>query len=115
MVVDDEQGHVKFGITSGDPRPRLREHARDGFTRVVRLLVDLPDDVARPMECDVIATLRLAREKPVRGREYFDSRVLATVLDIVDHYPIPKPTVPSQVTAAQGQAGPTSSRICARV
>ncbi|WP_144317010.1 hypothetical protein [Streptomyces sp. sk226] len=104
VVLNDDDGHVKFGITSGDPRARLRRHRRDGFLRVVRLLTGLPDDTARGVEKAVIATLQLAREKPVRGREYFDGRVLATVLDIVDHYPIAAPTLP-QVTTPPGEQG----------
>jgi hypothetical protein len=39
------------------------------------------------MERDVIATLRLAGEQPIHGREYYGIHVLATVLDIVDNYP----------------------------
>lgn len=93
VVVNDDDNHVKVGITSGDPRPRLHFHRRDGFTTVVRLLTDFPN--AYPLECDVKATLKLAGEKPVRGFEYFDVRVLATILDVVDHYP-PSPVLPAQ-------------------
>lgn len=88
VVADDEEGRLKFGITSGDPRPRLRRHATAGYSRVVRLLVGLPAGVAFELESSVLATLRLAREKPVRGKEYFDDRVMGVVLDIVDNYPI---------------------------
>lgn len=84
VLADQGNASIKFGITSGDPRPRLQDHARAGFTTLVRLLTGLPDAFA--LERDVKATLALAGEKPVRGREYFDVRVLATVLDVVDHY-----------------------------
>lgn len=86
VVADDINDHLKFGITSGDPRPRLQDHERDGFDRVVRLLTDLPEGVAHALERSVLATLRLAGEQPVRGREYFDMRAMATVLDVVDHH-----------------------------
>lgn len=84
VVADDANGVVKFGITSGDPRPRLYRHARDGFVRVIRLLESLPDDVAPRLERAVLAALRNACEEPVRGLEYFPSRVLGLVLNMVD-------------------------------
>lgn len=77
---------VKFGITSGDPRPRLRAHARDGLTKVVRLTAALPDGVALSAERRVRAALALAGEKPVRGREYFDVSCLALILDVADSW-----------------------------
>ncbi|MBT3161522.1 GIY-YIG nuclease family protein [Streptomyces sp. Vc74B-19] len=87
VVRDGEQGIIKFGITSGDPRPRLRDHAVDGFTQVVRLHRNLPDEVAPGLERTVLAALRDAREMPVRGREYFWDRTLQLVLDLVDNHP----------------------------
>lgn len=87
VVADEEEGRLKFGITSGDPRPRLGDHKRAGYGRVVRLLVDLPGDVAPELERSVLAALRLAGEAPVQGREYFHDSVTALVLDVVDNYP----------------------------
>ncbi|MFJ4738192.1 hypothetical protein [Streptomyces sp. NPDC088775] len=88
VVVDDVRGRIKFGITSGDPRPRLRDHARDGFEIVVRLLTGLPETVAPDLERKLIRMLTLAGVEPVRGREYFDRCPAETlILDIVDHYP----------------------------
>jgi len=87
VVHDDDADHIKFGITSGDPRPRLREHARGGFTAVIRILEDLPGTTAPDMERLAISTLRLAGETPVRGREYYAANVLPVVLDVVDNYP----------------------------
>ncbi|MHC3450808.1 GIY-YIG nuclease family protein [Streptomyces prasinus] len=84
VVVNEIDDTVKFGITSGDPRPRLGMHARDGFDSVVRLVENLPDDLALRTERAVRAALRDAREAPVRGREYFPARVLGLVLDVVD-------------------------------
>ncbi|MFD5792429.1 hypothetical protein ACFWIO_02655 [Streptomyces diastatochromogenes] len=90
VVVDEVTNRIKFGISSGDPRPRLGDHARDGFEVVVRLLADLPKTVAPDLERDVKATLTLAGIKPIRGREYFDRRFAeAVILDVVDCYPFP--------------------------
>jgi hypothetical protein len=84
VVADEINDTVKFGITSGDPRPRLGIHARDGFESVTRLAEGLPGDLAPRLERAVIAALQDAGEAPVRGREYFPARVLALVLDVVD-------------------------------
>lgn len=84
VVADDINDVVKFGITSGDPRPRLGVHARDGFDSVVRLVEDLPGDLAPRLERAVLAALQDAREAPVRGREYFPARALGLILDLVD-------------------------------
>lgn len=82
-VVSDELNEaLKFGITSGDPRPRLAVHARNGFDTVVRLIEGLPSSLA--LEQAVSAALRDAREAPIRGREYFPAHVMALVLDVVD-------------------------------
>ncbi|TXS63825.1 hypothetical protein [Streptomyces sp. sk2.1] len=78
---------VKFGITSGDPRPRLRAHRRNGLDQVLRLFTGLPDGVARALENNIIAALRDAREEPIQGREYFSSRALPLILDLIDHHP----------------------------
>lgn len=85
-VVVDAACNVKFGISSGDARPRLRAHKRSGYTKVVRLYSNLPDDVALTTERSVKSTLRLADITPIRGREYFGPEALAVVLDIVDGY-----------------------------
>lgn len=88
LYVVSSSDTVKFGITSGNPRPRLTEHRRTGYRTVIRLLTGLPGDVAPRLEQDVIATLRLAEYIPVRGREYFHLDALAVILDVVDHYPL---------------------------
>ncbi|KAF4408624.1 GIY-YIG nuclease family protein [Streptomyces lycii] len=84
VVRDPDTNTVKFGITSGDPRPRLRTHAADGLTDVIRLHTDMPGTAAPDLERRIINALRDAGETPVRGREYYPARVLATVLDIAD-------------------------------
>jgi hypothetical protein len=78
---------VKFGITSGDPRPRLAKHRLAGYSTVIRLLTDLPDEMASDMENAVLATLSLARLKPVLGREYYGGEALGLIVDITDNYP----------------------------
>lgn len=84
VVADTVNEIVKFGITSGSPRIRLRAHAHDGFDSVVRLLEGLPGDLAPRLERAILNALQDAREEPVRGREYFSSDALALILDLVD-------------------------------
>jgi hypothetical protein len=77
---------VKFGITSGDPRPRLAKHARRGYATVVRLHTGLPGTVAPDAETAIVAALAVAGEQPVQGKEYFDVSCLGLVVDIADSY-----------------------------
>ncbi len=91
VVADDERGWIKFGVTSGDPAHRLATHARNGFARTIRRLTGLAEGVALDLERSLLATLRLAGEEPVQGREYYDDALEALVLDIVDNYPMPRP------------------------
>lgn len=86
-VVTDDLDMVKFGITSGDPRPRLRFHRRAGLDQVVRLFTGLPAGVARELETRIIAALWKAGEEPIRGREYFPARSLPRILHLIDHHP----------------------------
>lgn len=79
VVVDPLKHAVKFGISSGDPRPRLGVHRREGFTDVQLLRCDIPR--ARMIEADTRAVLREAGLVPLRGREYFDISALALILD----------------------------------
>lgn len=87
IVANDEQRRIKFGISTGDGRPRLRTHRAAGYRRRIRLMTQLPGDAALEMEQSVKSTLRLAGELPEHGREYFGIHVLGTVLDVVDNYP----------------------------
>ena len=79
-------GIVKFGITSGDPRPRLRDHAANGFASVVRLVAGLPRTLALDAENAVKSALAMAGEKPVRGREYFDVSCVPLIIDVADSW-----------------------------
>jgi hypothetical protein len=85
VVTSDELARVKFGITSGDARRRIRHHQSDGYGTVVRSITGLAD--APDVESAVLATLRLAGLKPVLGREHFDISALEVVLDVVDNWP----------------------------
>ena len=77
---------VKFGVTSGDPWPRLRKHAGDGLREIVRRVTGLPGTAAPDTERAVKAALALAGETPLRGLEYFDISCLALILDIADSW-----------------------------
>ncbi|MDX3245836.1 hypothetical protein [Streptomyces sp. ME18-1-4] len=82
VVVNDEAGAVKFGVTSHDARARLRHHQADGFSRVIRTISDFPD--AFPLERAILAILRSSQTSPIRGREYYDIEVLPAIIDAVD-------------------------------
>lgn len=88
IVTNDDAGMLKYGITTGTGRSRLNDHRRQGFVTVHRFLSGLPGDTAPRLERHVGATLRLAGEEPVRGREYYPDHVTALVLKTVDTYPI---------------------------
>lgn len=89
VLLNEEEQIVKLGITSGDPRPRMVCHARDGYGIGVRLMTDLPVGVAQGLERAALSTLRLAGLQPIRGREYFHASALPVILDVADNYPIP--------------------------
>ena len=78
------QCSLKFGVTSGDARPRLRSHRRDGYVTVKRLFTEMPDGVARTLETTLIKDLAANGYKPVLRREYFPVEALGLVLSIVD-------------------------------
>ncbi len=84
VVFNPVSGVLKFGITSGDPKPRLADHCSDGFTEVVRVFTDLPGGEARGLERELMTLLRCAGVEPVRGREYFPSAARNVVLGTVD-------------------------------
>lgn len=77
---------VKFGVTSGSPKARLRTHRRQGYVEVVRLRERLAS--AATLEQHVIRSMREAGIKPAHGREYYDLSALPVVLDIVDHWEV---------------------------
>jgi hypothetical protein len=92
VVTNLETSTLKFGITSGDPRPRLADHASDGFRMVNLLLTALGDGAALFIEDAVKASLRAAGHRPVRGLEYFHlgvrESVFATAADVLARGPV---------------------------
>lgn len=86
VVENEDQRRVKFGVTSGDARPRLTDHRAAGYRTVVRLLTGLPDRAAPDTERAVKVALAMAGEKPVRGTEYFDASCLGLILDVADSW-----------------------------
>jgi hypothetical protein len=82
-VVTGKAG-VKFGITSRNPRPRLKDHRADGYAKVVRLATGLAAGLALDTENTVKAALATAGKVPIRGCEYFDASCLPLILDVAD-------------------------------
>ncbi len=88
IVLNPAAQQAKYGVTN-NPTKRLGQHRNYGYTEVVRLLEELPGDTAPLMEQHILSALRLAGKSPSHGREFFSAHDLATVLDIIDRYPIP--------------------------
>ena len=84
VVFNPSAGTVKFGITSGDPAGRLKEHRTAGFTEVVSVRQGLPKGRAFGTEQAVIKDLRASGIRPVHGHEYFDGIHTMTILDLID-------------------------------
>lgn len=84
VVVNDATQTVKFGVTSHDPRARLRFHQADGFRRVIATLVGVPD--AFGLERTVLVSLRERSISPVRGREYYPLSMLPHILRIMEEW-----------------------------
>ena len=78
---------LKFGVTSGDPGPRLGDHYRGGYTRIELLLTGLPRLAAAELEQQAVRqALRESGYRPVRGQEYFSIKALPLVLTIVNEF-----------------------------
>jgi hypothetical protein len=84
VVADKERTKVKFGITSGDPSPRLADHRKDGYPHCVRIYEDMPGTMAPEIELNLIDILKARGLKPIKGREYFDISALPIILGYVD-------------------------------
>ena len=86
---------LKFGITSGDPRPRLGYHRRDGYTEVLRTFTALPNGEARALEGELKTLMRCAGVAPIINRlEYFPGAARNAVLGTVDAWFPGRLTVP---------------------
>jgi hypothetical protein len=110
VVADLAAGRIKFGITSGDPRPRLRQHRAAGYREAVRVMTGLPGTAAPEIESAALAALALAGYRPVKGREYYDADALAVVLDVADGYPLPASADVRQVAEAAELTAPEKLR-----
>ncbi|MFH8575417.1 hypothetical protein [Streptomyces zaomyceticus] len=86
VVHDPTRGIVKPGITSGDPRPRLSDHERAGFNRLVCVYTGLADRAAFELERKILVTLDAAGIKPVQGFEYFPDDALPIILDLIRNH-----------------------------
>lgn len=84
VVTHEGRARVKFGVTSGDARPRLKAHRIAGYRTVVRLVTGIPGTVAPDTERAIKSALAMAGERPVQGTEYFDASCLALILDVAD-------------------------------
>lgn len=84
VVHDAATATVKFGITSGDPKARLYDHRRNGFTTELRVFTGLAEGEAKRLEDELKLQMRCAGVRPVRGTEYFPDAVLMTLLPFVD-------------------------------
>lgn len=73
---------TKFGITSGDPRPRLRQHQKAGLN-CIGVWTKLPGIAAPSLERELIDLLNEAGVQAVKGREYFPANCLDFVMDVV--------------------------------
>lgn len=99
---------IKLGVSSGDATWRLHQHRRDGYTQVVRLMLDLPEDEAPTIERVCLNAMSEARIEPIRGREYFPMEALSIAVDIVDGWirtaPSPRPRSQTQRRSARPKA-----------
>jgi hypothetical protein len=87
IVTNDQEGRVKFGVTSGSSKQRLQRlqtHRRAGYKSVARVFRGLSDAAA--LESSMKAKLDAAGFKPVQGREYFDVIHLPLILTIAEEW-----------------------------
>lgn len=86
VVYNPHVDNIKFGVTSGDPRPRLRDHRNDGYTEVLRTFAVLPEGEALGLEQELMKVLKCAGVAPVQGREYFPGAARNVILGFVDEW-----------------------------
>lgn len=88
LVRNPETGAVKFGVTTGDERPRLRDHRRAGYVEVLRLHTQLSGNVAGEIERLIKRTLRAKGFTSLNNsREYFPAEALDAILEIFCNHP----------------------------
>jgi hypothetical protein len=106
-MVRQQGGQVIEPVWLGATR---RHRVTCSVTRV--LLPGLLGTTAPEIETAVLATLRLAGEVPLHGREYFNDSALALVLDVVTNTPDLAHAMPVEAISRYGPAatlgGPSS-------
>jgi hypothetical protein len=93
LVRDVPKGRVKFGITNGDGRSRLRDHRRAGYAEVCCLATGLPEHLAALTEQKIKLALAMVDARPVRGTEYFSDEYLPLIENEIAQW-IPGQIVP---------------------
>lgn len=86
VVTNPDAGVLKFGVTSGDPAPRLRDHRKHGYSEVVRLFRGMGQGEAATLERELLRLMACGSVPPVKGREYFPLTALNTVLYVADEW-----------------------------
>jgi hypothetical protein len=84
VVRHDTHPWVKFGITSGDPKPRLGDHRRTGYSIILGLFTDLPGTIAPDLERELIRALKYEGYYCLRGREYYELEALPRIVEVVN-------------------------------
>jgi hypothetical protein len=83
VVQNPLDGNIKLGVTSGNPRGRLKDHEYDGFIRLLFLAVKMPYGVARQTEAQIMQRLYNKHGLyPVRGYEYFGQEAAEIIVDL---------------------------------
>ncbi|MFI0532336.1 hypothetical protein ACH3XX_20100 [Streptomyces scabiei] len=80
LVMDPVAKRCKFGITSGDSRPRLSAHRRGGYTRLLLAFEGLPEGVAWDVESGLRRRLPAIGHQPVQGFEHMPLKSLALLM-----------------------------------
>jgi hypothetical protein len=83
IVVDRGEACVKFGVTSGDPMGRLKDHLLNGFCYVAGVWTGLDPKIGHEIETDLRRILTSKGYQPVSGREYFEFACAELIYDHV--------------------------------
>ena len=86
-IVSDNLGNIKLGITSGDPRGRLRDHSYWGYRTILFTRSQLPEYMARATEIRILQDLWFEYGfRPIKGKEYFGPETREVVLKLANTY-----------------------------
>jgi hypothetical protein len=86
VVCNHNYSIIKLGITNGNANQRLGKHKRDGYSRKLFLVLDLPSGMARNVETQILYDLRDNQYFPVQGYEYFGSAAKSLILSLSGKY-----------------------------